>query len=170
MALLFAAGHREQFPEVVLEAFQRRPDWQLVIGGAVCERLAPISTADWGTPPLMFGNFVEDAIRERLFSSADLVVLSFVSKYRLSSGTVMDAASLRLPIVVSSGSLASDLVEQTGAGEVFDAESPKSLLEALDRLDAERAREGSGRLREMYSLTVVCRAHLDVLGSLDASA
>lgn len=170
VALLFAAGHPGQAPEAVLEAFQQRPDWQLIIGGAVCERLAPISTADWETPPLMFGKFVEDAVRERLFSSADLVVLSFVSEYRLSSGTVMDAASHRLPAVVSSGSLASDLVELTGAGEVFEAESPKSLLEALDRLDAERAREGSERLRERYSQSVVCRAHLDVLGSLDASA
>jgi len=82
----------------------------------------------------------------------------------------MDAASHRLPVAVSSGSLASDLVEQTGAGELFDAESPKSLLEALGRLDAERAREGSERLRKMYSQSVVCRAHLDVLDSLGASA
>ena len=170
VALLFAAGHPGQAPEAVLDAFQQRPDWQLIIGGAVCERLAPVSSADWETPPLMFGKFVEDAVRERLFSSADLVVLSFVSQYRLSSGTVMDAASHRLPIVVSSGSLASDLVEQTGAGEVFDAESPKSLLEALDRIDLEQAREGSKRLRDMTSQAVVCGAHLDVLGSLDASA
>ena len=98
-----------------------------------------------------------------MFGIADVAVLSFVSTYVLRSGTVMDAASHRLPILVSSGSLAADLVEQTGAGEVFEAESPTSLLDALDRIDLRRAGEGSERLREMCSTAVVCRAHLDAL-------
>jgi hypothetical protein len=79
----------------------------------------------------------------------------------------MDAASHPLPILVSSGSLAADLVEQTGAGEVFEAESSTSLLDALDRIDLVSAGSGSERLRERCSTAVVCRAHLDALRRVD---
>ena len=163
VAVLFAAGHRGQEPQTVMDAFRHRPDWQLVIGGGVCARLDHADLSTWPKPPVMFEGFVEDSVREMLFGIADVAVLSFVSTYVLRSGTVMDAASHRLPILVSSGSLAADLVEQTGAGEVFEAESPTSLLDALDRIDLRRAGEGSERLREMCSTAVVCRAHLDAL-------
>ncbi len=164
VALLFAAGHPGQSPEVVVEAFRDRPDWQLVIGGEVCRRLDAATLADWRTPPLMFGGFVEESLRERLFASADVAVLSFVPSYRLSSGTVMDAASYALPILVSTGSLAADLVERTGAGELFEAESARSLLDALDRLDPQLAAQGSERLGAMSSAEAVCRANLATLG------
>ncbi len=163
VALLFGTGHRGQSPEVVVEAFRQRPDWQLVIGGKVCARLSAASLEDWETPPLMFGTFVEESVRDNLFASSDLAVLSFVPDFELTSGTVMDAASLGVPILASSGSLAAGLVEQSGAGEVFQAESSQSLLEALDRIDVDLAQQGSTRLREMYSGAVVCRAHLKLL-------
>jgi glycosyltransferase involved in cell wall biosynthesis len=165
VAVLFGAGHPDQAPEVVLEAFRQRPDWQLVIGGQVCSRVDSPQLSEWGTPPLMSGGFVDESVRERLFSSADLAVLSFVRSYRLRSGTVIDAASCCLPILVSAGSQAANLVLESGAGEVFEAESPESLLKALDRMDLVRAREGSERLRESCSSAVVCSAHLEVLGT-----
>ncbi len=163
VALLFGTGHPGQCPEVVVEAFRQRPDWQLVIGGQTCARLSAASLEDWETPPLMFGTFVEESVLDNLFASSDLAALSFVANYELSSGTVMDAASHGVPILASSGSLAAGLVEQSGAGEVFQAESSQSLLEALDRIDLDLAQQGSLRLREMYSGAVVCRAHLKVL-------
>lgn len=164
VAVLFGAGHPDQAPQVVLEAFGARPDWQLVIGGEVCAKLDRRRVAAWERPPVMFGGFVEESVRDALYGAADLAVLSFVAGYQLRSGTVMDAASHGLPIIVSSGSLAADLVTETGAGEVFEAESAEGLVEALDRIDLDRARHGSGRLRERFSTTVVCRAHLDALG------
>jgi hypothetical protein len=164
VAMLFGAGHPDQAPEVVLEAFRQRPDWQLVIGGQVCSRVDSPELREWGTPPLMTGGFVDGTVRERLFSSADLAVLSFVRSYRLRSGTVIDAASFCLPILVSAGSQAANLVVESGAGEVYEAESPVSLLEALDRIDLVGAREGSERLRDSCSSAVVCSAHLEELG------
>lgn len=164
VAVLFGAGHPDQAPQVVLDAFRRRPDWQLIIGGEVCTRVDRSELPMWETPPLLFEGFVQEALREQIFGAADLAVTSFVSQYRLRSGTVIDAASHRLPILVSTGSIAADLVRETGAGELFEAESWQSLLEALDRIDLDRAREGSERLREQCSQQAVCRAHLDVLG------
>lgn len=164
VAVMFGAGHPEQAPQTVVDAFRRRPDWQLLIGGRVCTKLDRDELAQWQTPPMLFEGFLEESIREELFGAADLAVTSFVAEYRLRSGTVMDAASHGLPILVSAGSLAADLVRETCAGELFEAESSQSLLEALDRIDLDRSREGSERLREMNSATVICRAHLDALG------
>lgn len=164
VAVMFGSGHPEQAPQIVIDAFRRRPDWQLLIGGEVCTRLDRDELAQWQTPPLLFEGFVEESIREKLFGAADLAVTSFVAEYRLRSGTVMDAASHGLPVLVSAGSLAADLVRETGAGELFEPESSQSLLEALDRIDLDRSREGSERLRELCSAAAVCRAHLDALG------
>jgi hypothetical protein len=164
VAVLFAAGHPGQAPQPVVDAFRQRPDWQLVIGGQVCTRIDSSSLADWETPPLMFAGFIEEAVRDRLFASADLAVVSHVAHLQITSGTVMDAASHRKPILVSSGSLAAGLVERTGAGELFEAESSQSLLEALDRIDLDLAGEGSERLRVMFSPATVCGAHLAALG------
>jgi hypothetical protein len=132
-ALLFGSEASKDL-NAVLEAFDGVDGWTLIVAGRVADEITETHTTrrDLVTLP----GYVDDATRDLLLSAADLIVLSFEPGHRRNSGTLMDAISAEVPVLCSSGSAASELVERFRLGETFtpgDASSLAAKVVALPR-------------------------------------
>jgi glycosyltransferase involved in cell wall biosynthesis len=147
VGLLFGALHPGKDVDVVFRAFSGLSGWRLLTGGQVG------------------GDAADEAMRELLYSAADVVVLTFVADLDRDSGGLMDAIGWGVPVVCSDASMPADIVREYRLGAIFtpgDAASLRTALadvpEQIDPRDLERARH------ELSNTTIALRA----LGALDA--
>jgi glycosyltransferase involved in cell wall biosynthesis len=140
IALLFGASYDDKDPGIVLDAVAELQGWELVLAGSIAGKLPD-------RPGVRrFPGYVDDATRARLFTSADVVVLSFVPGFARNSGTLMNAVAWGVPVVCSDDCAPADLVRAHRLGNLFTAGDARSLADAientvaLDPLDLARAR------------------------------
>jgi hypothetical protein len=166
VALVFGSKHASQMPDVAFEALQARPDWQLIVGGRLCELLDPDSAARWPRAPMLFPGHVSDGVREALFEAADAIVIAISPEFQQDSGIFTDALSHRRPLVASQGSIPGRRVEELGLGETFAIDSAVSLLEALDRLEVGDYDHAISIARQRFSAVGLATSHLDLLSEI----
>jgi glycosyltransferase involved in cell wall biosynthesis len=150
VALFFGAKYAAKDTETVLDAFSTLDEWNLVVGGSLCESLSPSARV-----LRRFPGYVDDRVRALLYSAADLVVISFYPGFARISGTLRDAIGWGLPVVCSEPSAPAELVRKYRLGTVFEAGDAASLARAvqsaptniqpvdLARVRAERSRHVS---------------------------
>jgi hypothetical protein len=160
-ALLFGTGANTD-RTTALEAFAEINGWRLVLAGTVAGRVD--ASALPPTISIAADTTVDESTRNRLFSAADLVVLSFTPDYWNDSGVLMDAISAGVPVVCSERSSAATLVRDYRLGTTFPAGDVDALRravrEALESCDA----DGLARARADLSNLAVARRQLDALG------
>ena len=166
IALLFGAGHPEQDPDVVEQAFAdgRLAEVGLVVAGLIVRLLERPEAAR-----LAFAGFVSAAERDDLFAAADLVLLSFRDGFSRDSATLMDAVARGLPVVVSGGASAADVVARHGLGEVFVPGDVDSFVDAVLRAPAQLPVDVVAHAQAELTHAAVARRLLELAG-LDESA
>lgn len=125
---------------VAIEAFGRiaaaHPSSRLLIGGdgTDAERLKQLA-APLGDRVRFLGKLDEDGVR-KVMSDARVFVAPVIPRRRPEGAgiTVIEAALLGRPVVVSDDRAIREFVDQSGGGLVIPPESPESLAAALDRL------------------------------------
>lgn len=144
VALVFGASHRDKDIDLVARVFAELGAWQLVVAGLVATDYRPRAT---GREAVVIGGYVDNTMRDVVYSAADVVVLSFKPNYQRNSGVLTDAISMGVPVVCSDDSIAADVVREYRLGVVFESGNPDSLERAIktapariDPADLERAR------------------------------
>ena len=152
-------------PAVVVDAFRELDDWTLVVGGTVADAL------DDAPHLRTFPSVVSDETRDLLFAAADLVVLSFVPGYLNNSGTLMDAISFGVPVVCSQdAAVAETVVTRYRVGTCFDADDPRSLVEAVRRAPLALDPADLELVRGELSNRSIARSQLRMLGLAEQPA
>jgi glycosyltransferase involved in cell wall biosynthesis len=156
---------------VLLEAYdllrRRRDDVELVVVGSGEQQDASASQARrLGTPGLCL---VGAQPRERVFewmAGADVFCLSSI--YEGFPLAILEAMSLRLPVVATRVAGNPEAVEHLGSGLLVEAEDAEGLAAAMEQLAADPAlrirmgRRGGELLGEKYDIARIARAHLDL--------
>lgn len=144
VALVFGEAHNDKDIDLVARVFAELANWQLVVAGRVADEYRQRAG---GREAIIIGGYVDTAMRDVVYSAAELVVLSFKPDYQRNSGVLTDAISLGVPVVCSDGSPAADVVREYRLGVVFNPGDPDSLARAvntaparIDTADLERAR------------------------------
>ncbi len=144
VALVFGAAHSDKDIDLVARVFADLRDWLVVVAGRVSEGYRQRTGA---REAIVIGGYVDNSMRDVVYSAADLVVLSFKPNYQRNSGVLTDAISMGVPVVCSDGSNAADVVREYKLGVVFESGNPDSLERAIkaapariDPADLERAR------------------------------
>jgi glycosyltransferase involved in cell wall biosynthesis len=155
VALLFGTARGDKDVDLVARVFAELGDWQLVVAGQVETSYRPRTG---GREAIIIGGYVDNSMRELVYSAADVVVLSFTPTFQRNSGVLVDAISLGVPVVCSDRSIAADVVREYRLGVVFEPGDPDSLErairlapEAIDDDDLTRAR------RELSNRAVAAR-------------
>jgi glycosyltransferase involved in cell wall biosynthesis len=168
IALLFGSPHRYKDAATVWEAFERLPDWSLVVAGGG----AADDHRDWRDQhpdatlkPVLVEGYVSESTRRLLYAAADLVVLSFTAGNEQDSGTLNDAISSGTPVVVSAPGFAADAVEALEFGTVFEAGDPDSLVDAVRSSPTMLAPDVVAAAQDRTSARQVARDHLAALES-----
>ena len=147
--LFFGALRRNKGVGVLLEAIERLRSSDVrfhIAGRGVAELEALISEATRRLPHLTADiGFISNQERQRLYHTADLVVLPYTS-FESQSGVLADAYSFGVPLVVTDVGALGDTVRDDGTGWVVPAGDPDRLAEALESAIADEAgREGARR-------------------------
>jgi glycosyltransferase involved in cell wall biosynthesis len=145
-------------PDVVVAAFECLPEWTLVVGGTAARGVVPTDRRR------TFPGTVSDEMRDALFASADLVVLSFPPGHRLSSGTLMDAISVGVPVVCSDDASVAEIVARYRLGPRFRSGDARALADAVRNAPAAIDPNDLQDARRDLSNESVARAQLQVLG------
>ncbi|MEX1009176.1 MAG: glycosyltransferase [Acidimicrobiia bacterium] len=143
VALVFGDASDDKDVDLVARVFAELAGWQLVVAGRVAGEYRHAG----GREAFIIGGYVDIAMRDVVYSTADLVVLNFKPEYHGNSALVTDAISFGVPIVCSDGSIAAAIVREYRLGVVFNPGDPDSLHQAVDTApvfieaaDLERAR------------------------------
>ena len=167
IALLFGAPHRLKDQHVVFAAFEKIPEWRLVIaGGGAAEAFLAWSAASErsGTPPILLSGFASEETRDLLYAAADLIVLSFTPGASLDSGTLIDAVTWGRPCVCSSQSYAGEEAARLRLGPIFEAGDADSLMEAVRCAPSILEAGVIARAQSEYSARRMAELHLAALG------
>lgn len=170
VALVFGAWHDQKDPGTVWRAFRDLPEWTLLVVGSMAE-----SYKEWGEPhdgadAIVIHGFVDEATRALAYSAADVVIISFRDGFIRDSGVLRDALTWRRPVVCSSGNNSATAVEQFGLGEVFAAEEPVALVDAIRRAPTSLDSAALARAQAKLSDVAVAQAYLDVFDEMAAAA
>lgn len=163
VVLMIGSGHADQHPEAVTDALRCHPEWQLVVAGTACQRLGEALHGGWARQPVVFPGFVSHQQKEELLAAADIVALSFRAPYRRNSGTLMDAIAHLKPVIVSSGSIASDIVAARGLGRVFESGDPVDFMRQLRLIDIPATAAALTAARDDLGNPAVARRHMETL-------
>lgn len=170
VALVFGAMHHEKDPGTVWRAFRELPDWTLLVVGTMAESYRNWNESHDGAGAIVISGYVDEATRALAFSAADLVVLSFRDGFVRDSGVLRDALTWGRLVVCSSGNESAAAVERFGLGEVFVAEDPAALIEAVRRVASTLDPAALAAARAELSDVAVARAYLDVFDEMAATA
>lgn len=172
VALLFG-DHPRKDSAVVFRAFERLPEWTLVIAGYSGARSAADAYRAWAgghettTSPILFDGYVSDATRDLLFATADLVVTSFKPDGESDSGTLTEAIAGGCTIVCSDRCPSADVVRAHRLGTVFAPGDDEALVEAVRAAPPSPDPDGLEAARAEFDPKAVARLHLDALDDLD---
>jgi glycosyltransferase involved in cell wall biosynthesis len=160
VALVFGAEHNDKDIDVVARVFAELPDWQLVVVGWVADAYRQRAG---GREAIVMGGYVDNSIRDIVYSAADIVVLSFRPGYLRNSGVLTDAISMGVPVVCSDESIAADVVREYRLGSIFDPGNPDSLERAIKATPASVDPADLDRARKELSNRAVSARFLDAL-------
>jgi glycosyltransferase involved in cell wall biosynthesis len=133
VALLFGTRHDGKDIDLVARVFAELPDWQVVVAGRAAHDYRQRTGA---REAIVVGGYLDDTMRDVVYSAADLVVLSYRPEFQRSSAVLMDALSFGVPVVCSDGSPAADIVREYRLGLVFEPGHPDSLARAVRNVPA----------------------------------
>lgn len=125
---------------MVLDALAALPAWRLAAGGTIANALEDAPRVH------RFPGYVDDDTRAALFSSSDVVILSFTAGFARNSGTLMNAVAWGVPVVCSDDCAPADVVREHRLGRIFRRGDATSLADAIrttvpiDPADLARAR------------------------------
>jgi glycosyltransferase involved in cell wall biosynthesis len=162
VALLFGTVHGDKDVDLVSRVFDDLTDWQLVVVGRVGDDFRQ-RRAGAGPDAFVLGGFVDNAMRDVVFSAADVVVLSFRRNFRRDSGVLMDAVSFGVPVVCSGDSGPADLVREYRLGAVFEPGDFDSLERAIATAPSRIDPVDLARAQSELSNRAVARRILDAL-------
>jgi glycosyltransferase involved in cell wall biosynthesis len=160
VALVFGERTLKQ-RELVFDAFDRLPDWTLVVAGTVADDVEATERR------MLFPGAHTDEARDVMFAAADLVVLPFPPHYRKNSGTLMDAISTGVPVVCPDDADATEIVVRHHLGTTYTNGDCGALVDAVrhspDHLDPVHL----AAARREHSNAAVARRQLLALGIVD---
>lgn len=163
VALLFGAIHPERDSAPIVSAFERLPQWHLLVAGQQADAVQ-FPAAAWVDERVhVRPGRVSNEMRDRLYSAADVVLLSFVDGYERNSGTLMDAISCGVPVACSQSSAAGRLVLQYQLGGTFAAGQGDDLARLLAHGVPAMSAQGLERARAELGNDAVVRQLLPFL-------
>jgi len=166
VALVFGADHGNKDLETVWRAFLELPDWTLLVVGHVADAYRAFAAHHDAPSAVLVGGYADGARRERAFSAADVVVVSFQRGHVRDSGVLLDALAFHRPVVCSDGTDAAVKVEEWGLGVVFESGDASALAKALEAVPRVVPDDVFERALSSTSDRAVACAHLDALDAL----
>jgi glycosyltransferase involved in cell wall biosynthesis len=169
VALYFGANFAAKDPQTVWRGFASLPNWRLLVAGSGTS--AAFRAWAEHEPDAVPGlhvvgeGFVDELTKARLYSVADLLVVSFHPGRNEDSASLTDAISWGVPVVCSSGGHAAELVMRYGLGVLFEAGDASSLVEAVTTAPREPDPAGLQRARHDLSFSTAARRCLALAGA-----
>ena len=158
IALLFGADYDEKDPASVFEAFSQLEDWHLIVAGDMASHIPPTARV-----LRAYSGFVDERTRELLYSSADLLVVSFRQGFDRNSGTLRDAITWGIPVVCSEQPQLAEIVNKYRLGTLFHPGDPASLVRAVRTAPKELDAVQLARARAERSYRVTAQQVLDAV-------
>jgi len=159
VALLFGASYDEKDPATVFEAFSRLDEWHLIVAGGMAAQIPPTARVLRAYP-----GFVDERTRELLYSSANLLVISFHPGFDRNSGTLRDAITWSIPVVCSEQPQLVEVVTKYKLGTVFRPGDASSLVRAVRAAPDELDPVQLARAQSERSYRITAQQALDAVG------
>jgi len=173
VALLFGANPTKDC-EVVWRAFDRMPEWCLVIGGFSGVRPSAGAYRDWAarqeaiaTTPVLFDGYATEETRSLVYAAADIVINSVKAGSQSDSGNLVDAISWGRAVVQSDHCPAADIVRRHGLGAIFEPSDIDSLVAVVQHAPRQPDPDGLRDALAELGAAAVAQRNLDALDALD---
>jgi glycosyltransferase involved in cell wall biosynthesis len=124
--------------DTVWRAFDLLPDWRLLVAGSGVADTYQRSVLNGGKAPecrpVVLEGFLDEGTKDRVYSAADVAIISFRTGRQDDSASVTDAISWGLPVVCSDSGEVAETVRKHGLGMLFETGDPCSLATAIERV------------------------------------
>lgn len=166
--LLFGILNYGKGAEYLIRAMNELPDFKLTVAGKAVnkdyENLIKTAVAEnkLGNVRLDI-RWVPEEEKKKLLEEAGIMVFPYVwAPYQ--SGTMHNAFSYGMPVVVTNAGIISEVVKEFGCGEVVEQRSPKALAKGIKKVHGNYSHYQKGVLkyREEASCQKVAQRHAEI--------